>query len=552
LQGTLPTPSIEAPVEPAVILIVDDDPRNLLAARAALGEEHELVLASSGQEALRLLLRRDFAVILLDIMMPDLDGFETASLIRSRERTRDTPIIFVTAHRHDDEKVREGYALGAVDFLFKPVVPEVLAAKVAVFVALQERTRRLQLLERHAHEQRLVEAQRRWEADALRGENARKDEFLAVLAHELRNPLTPIVMSLRLLRDRQPDPETVQCVGAMDRQVRHLTRLVDDLLDISRITSGKIALQPVLTDLATVLEQALEATASLTGQHRLVVESGGPLPLVADVDRLAQVVSNLLSNAARYTPSGREIRVAYGERDGRAWIEVCDEGQGISREALPDVFRKYYQEDRGGSVGLGLGLAIARHLVELHGGQITASSPGAGRGSTFRFEVPIDHLEAQDGPLPSEISLASRSVVHSILVVDDNDDVRSMVADFLRENGHEVCEAGDGESAVEVATERPPDVVLLDLGMPVLDGHETARLLWERLGDRTPPLVALTGYGAASDRARTAERFAAHLVKPVDPDQLLQTLEDVLAQRSVAALDETCGGGPPDEATERG
>jgi response regulator RpfG family c-di-GMP phosphodiesterase len=285
-----PTPTME---EPAAVLLVDDDERNLLAARTAFEDDaYDLVLARSGHEALRLLLDRDFAVILLDVRMPDMDGFETAKLIRGRPRTRHTPIIFVTAHRQDDEEVHEGYKLGAVDFLFKPIVPAVLKAKASVFVELHRRTERLRRLERRAHERRLAEERQRWEADALRLENARKDEFLAILAHELRNPLTPIVLALRLLR-RVQEPELLACVDAMDRQVRHLTRLVDDLLDIGRITSGRITLQPRDADLGAIVRQAVEATAPIVAEqrHALVVKCpDGALPLVADADRLVQVV----------------------------------------------------------------------------------------------------------------------------------------------------------------------------------------------------------------------------------------------------------------------
>jgi signal transduction histidine kinase len=522
---------------PSAILVVDDDPRNLLAVQATLGEEHELVLAQSGSDALRLLLERDFAVVLLDVMMPNMDGFETARLIRARERSRDTPIIFVTAHRDDDEKVREGYALGAVDFLFKPVVTEVLSAKVSVFVALQERTRKLQMLERRAHEQRLAEERQRWAAEALRIENARKDDFLAVLAHELRNPLTPVLLSLRLLREGRLDTTTVSsCVDAMDRQVRHLMRLVDDLLDVSRITSGKIELRPVQTTLAAVVTQALEATQPLLlekGHQMEVVEASGVVPMVADADRLSQVVSNLVSNAARYTERGGRVRVAYGGDELEGWVRVEDNGRGIEASALPHVFDMYYQAEGSHRVdlGLGLGLAVAKKLINLHGGSITARSQGPGRGSTFEIRLPVGELSPPT-PIPAP-QLRTEREGAKILVVDDNDDVRLMTAELLRSYGHRVDQASDGQTAVELAVADPPDLILLDLGMPGMDGFATAKLLRERMGDRIPPLVALSGFGSKSDRQKTTEAaFAVHLLKPVDPDQLLTTLDRVLHSES--------------------
>jgi signal transduction histidine kinase len=521
-----PTPTVPSV---AAVLVVDSDERNLQATRNAF-EDHayDLVLARSGAEALLLLLDRDFAVILLEVHMPEMDGFATARLIRGRARTRHTPIIFVTANRQDDAEVREGYALGAVDFLFEPIIPAVLEAKVGVFVELQRRTDRLRRVERRSHARRLAEERQRWEADALRLESARKDEFLALLAHELRNPLTPIVLALRLLR-RVKEPELASCVDAMDRQVRHLTRLVDDLLDIGRITSGHIALQPRPADLGAIVRQAVEATAAIVGErgHRLVVDGPtGAVSVVVDADRLVQVVSNLLSNAARYTEPGGHLEATYGVDGDEAWVRVRDDGRGIPKEVLPQVFEMFYQERRTG-LGLGVGLALVKKLVELHGGSVEARSEGIGKGSTFlvRFAATREPVQPPVAPQPVPRRTAR------ILLVDDDDDVRLVTAEVLRSHGHLVDEARDGPSALLRATEGLPDVILLDLAMPGHDGYETAAMLRGRLGARTPPLVALSGFGAAADRARTTDAaFAAHILKPVPPDELLAIIGAVAAR----------------------
>lgn len=480
-------------VDPAPILIVDDDPRNLLAAQAAFEDEgHELVLAHSG---------------------------------------RHTPIIFVTAHRHDDLKVLEGYQLGAVDFLFKPIVPEVLNAKPAVFVELYRRTESLRQLERRAHERKLAAERQEWEAAALRAESARKDEFLAIVAHELRNPLTPIVLSLRLLRERNiDDPEFAPCVDAMDRQVRHLTRLVDDLLDIGRITSGKITLQPSSADLSSIVEQALETVSPLLRErahHLELLPPSAPIEVDVDVDRIAQVVCNLVSNAARYTDPGGHIQLAWGTDDTEAWIRVRDDGRGISREDLPTVFDMFVQERQNGK---GLGLALVKKLVDLHGGTVSAKSGGPGAGSTFEVRLPVRSLVVEPTPPPGDrIPVPTNT---RILVVDDNDDVRFLTAELLRAHDLEVEVASDGRSAVEIAASTSPELILLDLGMPGTDGYATALVLRERLGDRTPPIVAVSGFGAPSDHLRTtAASFSGHLTKPVDPDVLLSTIGRLLRER---------------------
>ena len=355
--------------EPAAILVVDDNASNLLAIKVALEElDANIVQAQSGPEALRHLLARDFALVLLDVQMPSMDGFETARLIRQRERNRHTPIIFVTAFDHDREDALQAYAMGAVDFLFKPIHPQIVRAKASVLIALQRRTEEvaeqaalLRQQERRLHQQELAEQERRWEQEALRRQmeeksrvaeemarraeelkrtvaerqatevqltlinrrleesDRRKDEFLAVLAHELRNPLAPIMTSLDLLEmldkneTRGPKPDRGKARAVMRRQVQHLVRLVDDLLDVSRINSGKIELRKELLDLTTVVEQAIETSRHLLHERRQALTldlAEVPITLKGDVVRLTQIVSNLLNNAARYTPESGQISVS--------------------------------------------------------------------------------------------------------------------------------------------------------------------------------------------------------------------------------------------------
>src|ERR1044072_2452225 len=365
---------------PPDILVVDDDPGNLAAIEVALGElGRNLVKARSGAEALRHLLARG------------MDGFETARVIRERPRSRHVPIIFVTAYnREDTELMLRGYSLGAVDFLFKPIVPEVLRAKAAVFVELQNRTAEVQRqaemlreMERRELERRLHEERQAWEARALREENQRKDEFLAVLAHELRNPLSPLVTGLELIKCYDIEHDGLDRVReSMERQVRHLIRLVDDLLDVSRISRGKIALRLEPVELGRVLHQAMESAEPLLAErhHELVGGAcGRQLGVHADQVRLTQVVANLLHNAARYTDPGGRIEVSCGRHGRFAVLRVADNGRGIAPQMIDRIFDIFVQEREGGG-GLGLGLTLVHRLGELPGGGVAGYDGGRGAG----------------------------------------------------------------------------------------------------------------------------------------------------------------------------
>jgi two-component system, sensor histidine kinase len=564
-------------VSPGDILIVDDKPANLAAMEAILGEfPSQSVRALSGADALRHLLAQDFALVLLDVQMPEMDGFETARLIRQRQRSRHTPIIFLTAFPSDDRDILRAYQLGAVDFLFKPIIPEVLRAKVTVLLELQRRTREIarqaELLrehERREHERKLAEERRRWEAEALRRQmeeerratvelakraaeltrtvtdleraerellrmnkelakvDRRKDEFLAVLAHELRNPLAPVVAGIDLLRTELPSDargeRALRALDTMDRQLRHLKRLVDDLLDVSRINSGKIELRKQLVAVKDVLQQAIAAArpAIESRKHQLELDlTAAPISIDADGVRLTQVFSNLLHNAARYTPPGGTIRVSVEQDDGALVARIADSGQGIPDELAGRVFDMFVQESRGGE-GLGVGLALVKRLVELHGGSVAVSSGGVGCGSEFSVRLPgasstLVAVESQPTPEASPMR---------IVVVDDNDDIRDLVAELLVTHGHSVSQAGTGRAALELIQRIRPQAAIVDLGLPDLDGWSVARSVRETLHDLPILLVAMSGYGSDADRRRAVEAgFDAHIVKPAHIDDILRAL----------------------------
>jgi signal transduction histidine kinase len=537
----VPDSSAQKPRPDGDILIVDDDPTNLVAMAAVLdGQAASVVSAPSGQEALRLLLARDFAVILMDVEMPVLGGIETARLIRSRDRSRHTPIIFVTGHAQDDAEVAAGYALGAVDFLFKPLIPEVLRAKVSVFVELHRRAQQLsrqgELLREHermAHERQLEQERRRWREEAMEDQmralaeiDRRKDEFLAMLGHELRNPLAACVLGLELMRDKvgEPGGPLESTRGRIDRQVKHLARIVDDLLDIARINSGRIELRRGRISLAEVVESAVSVSRPLIDErgHTLTVAlPDGDIVLDVDAVRLTQVVSNLLNNAAQYTDPGGTIDLRC--RQDAAGLELCvrDSGHGIRPELLPRIFDMFVQEQRSGG-GLGLGLTVVKRLVELHGGTVGVRSAGVGHGSEFVITLPAALLaEAPTGePAPLSTVRPLR-----IALVEDSADIREMTQELLTMLGHSVEAAEDGEKGVELILRSHPDVALVDMGLPGLDGCGVATRVRARYGHDALRLVAMTGFGLESDRRRAREAgFDDYLVKPADLEALLKAL----------------------------
>ncbi|WP_395820594.1 response regulator [Archangium minus] len=706
-----------------------------------------VVAASSGDEALRLLLERDFALILLDVQMPGMDGYETATLIRMRERTRHIPIIFITAFNRSEVNVSRGYELGAVDYLFKPIVPEVLRTKVGVFLELhrkkEEVRRQAELLrqaETREHERQLAEArahyersllqqemererkvsealeqraqelarlvqekeqaqsalhesnarlrlladtasrllkgtdgrplldsvhqhisehlglevclgylsregngpleltahsgisptmrerlerlepgqgvagkvateQRRWVLDAgaaangpapdaapelglaalacyplisqgrvlgtlafgtrtmrtftedelslmqgvcdqvavamererligaLREADRRKDEFLAMLAHELRNPLAPVRSALEVFRMRMKQDDVLQrTIASADRQVAHMTRLVDDLLDVSRITRGKVELKPVSVTLTDLVEGAVQACEPIISQrhHELSVSlPSETVMLNVDPTRMTQVVANLLHNAAKYTPSGGRIHLNAERQGNELVLSVRDNGIGLRPDMLHRVFDLFVQVDPGSDRaqgGLGLGLTLVRRLVEMHGGHVSARSEGLSKGSEFTVRLPLPAGPAPALAIPHMVKAAAATAhklqpLH-ILLVEDNPDIRETLRDLLELHGHRVEEASDGRSAVALVLSQRPQVALVDIGLPELDGYKVAELVRASAGGSDTRLVALTGYGHPEDRKRALEAgFDAHLVKPVSSDDLSQVLK---------------------------
>jgi signal transduction histidine kinase/ActR/RegA family two-component response regulator/uncharacterized protein YoxC len=357
----------------------------------------------------------------------------------------------------------------------------------------------------------------------LRDAGRRQSEFLATLSHELRNPLAPIRYAVDLLgsgaRPRGIDPMQV-----LDRQLRHLVRLVDDLLDVTRISSNKVRLQKAPVELASIVHQAIEALAPElhAACHQLSVDlPRQPIWLDADADRLAQVVINLLSNAARYTPPAGRITVKAAIVGGEAELSVIDTGVGLEPQHLTTVFEMFAQVGNGAGGGLGIGLSLVKGIVELHGGRVAAESDGPGMGVVFRVTLP---LTGAPRPAPRLADTAPPTApAKRVLVVDDNIDSAEMIAALLEMHGHDVRVAHEGESALATAREFAPDVGLLDIGLPGVNGYELASRLREDAGSRPLHLIAVTGRGHEEDRRRArAAGFDAHLTKPAAPDRILE------------------------------
>ncbi len=561
------------------ILLVDDQPGRLLSYDAILSVlGQNLVHAKSGTEALQRLMEKEFAAILLDVNMPGMDGFETAALIHQHPRFEKTPIIFVTAVHVTDLDQLKGYQLGAVDYVYVPVVPEILRGKVDVLVQLYLQRRQLERLNSqlatandelaHANTALQVEKARELEAlnvnlavanaelaqanrtlkdevaeriraqEALEATDRRKDDFLAMLSHELRNPLAAIQGAIELMQRRQvADPQLAWARDVVARQNRHLSRLIDDLLDVSRITRGKLTLHNETVELREVAKHAVETVRPLiqTRRHNLTLRlTEHPLYVQGDAVRLAQVVSNLLTNAAKYTPEGGHIQIAVEPSSSAgkypdATIRVRDNGGGLSEETLARLFEPSTHEERlnsGSHGGLGIGLIVVRGLVEMHGGVVEARSDGPMRGSEFIVRLPLvtpPELTLTVTPArdPAVVANDAKDTALRILVVDDNEDSAASMTLLLELQGHEVYVANSGQHALELCAARAPDAILLDIGMPGMNGYEVARRLRRQPAFAGTLLVAITGYGRASDHEQTqAAGFDHHLVKPIDYEKL--------------------------------
>ena len=367
----------------------------------------------------------------------------------------------------------------------------------------------------------------------LEAASRRKDEFLGTLAHELRNPLAPISNALGLLElTAPPDERARSALEMIERQVNHLVRLIDDLVDVSRLTRGKLSLRRERVDLCDLLESALETVRPQPGCKALALKldlPGEPVELDADPVRLQQVFVNLLHNACKFTPGGGEVRLS-AERVGReAVVRVCDTGVGIASEDLPKLFSLFTQvgeQMRKTAAGLGVGLSLARGLVELHGGRISAHSAGPGEGAELVVHVPLAEQPAPEA-LPAQEEPAPEHSARRVLLADDQPDIVDSLRLLLEASGHEVVTARDGVEAVAAAERHRPELVLLDIGMPRLDGYAACRRIRAAPWGRGMRLIALTGWGQDVDRRRSAEAgFDRHLVKPVSPAALLQVLAE--------------------------
>ncbi len=521
---------------PIDILLVDDEARNLDALEAILDSPgYRLLRAEDADRALRLLLENDVAAIVLDVKMPQVSGLELAQMIKNTRRFRQTPIVFLTAHLIDDLNIAAGYDVGAVDYLTKPVNSQVLRHKVAVFADLFRKTRELADLNERLEDrvkERTLELGR--SEAALRAAAQEKDEFLAVLAHELRNPLGPLRTGLDLLlRRKNAEPVVTRTLGTMDRQLRHMVRLIDDLLDISRISRGLLELKKEPVDLGELLAETVESLRSgfESRCQELVLESEVGIGAVADPTRVAQIVTNLLTNAAKFTPEEGRIGVQLAREGDRALIRVADTGVGVPADQLDRIFGMFTRIERRevtGQAGLGIGLALARRLAKMHGGDLSVASSGEGAGSTFTLSLPLSEVAPASISPPRQGSASDPVDRVRIVIIEDNEDVAESLKDLLEESGHRVWSAPSGSLGIHLVQEVNPNVVLCDLGLPQMGGVEVCRRIRALPLAVRPLMVAVSGWGREEDRRQTREAgFDHHLVKPVAVHSLDQLLRIV-------------------------
>lgn len=458
------------------------------------------------------------AIIITDAVAADPRMSQVTAALESQPTWSDTPVILLSRMGHQSASMtRLLSALTNVTILERPTSPRTLVSSVQA--AIRGRRRQYQLRDQltalHEAEEALLNADRR------------KDEFLAMLAHELRNPLAPIRTASEVLaRSLPPQDRGQAAVGIVKRQAIHLTRLVDDLLDVSRITQGRIQLRRRPLELASMVAQAMESVEPLVREKRhelTLTSSSRPLYVDGDSDRLVQCVANLLTNASKYTDAGGHIRVQMRSEHSRAIVSISDDGIGISTDLLPRIFDLFVQSDRSldrSEGGLGIGLSVVQKIVEMHGGSVSAASPGPGRGATFEITLPlIEPPEAISEPATLPTIQPRR-----ILIVDDNVDAATSLAECLRLDGHQTHAVYSARGALESVDSFGPEIVLLDIGLPDINGFEVARQI--RGEGNSIVLVALTGYGQAEDIERAREAgFDAHMVKPVD----LNALERVIA-----------------------
>ncbi len=545
--------------EPKVnILLVDDQPAKLLTYETILnGLGENLIKATSAREAMDHLLKTEIALILLDVSMPEMDGFELAAMIRQHPRFKKTAIIFISAVLMTDFDRIKGYQTGAVDYIPVPVVPEILRAKVALFTELYRKTWQLEQVNRELEERvsertaeleasvtRLQQSEARLREESeerarlvqqLRSDDEQKDKFLATLAHELRNPLQPIrtaVDTLRLMGP--PDARLVPIRQVIDEQLQTFARLIDDLMDVSRITQDKLQLRKERVELAEVLRRVEEASRPIMDAQGHQLELTGlkeRIVLDGDVVRLCQMIMNLVTNAAKYTSAPGRIKLTVERQHNQAVIAVKDNGRGIEADKLPHIFEMFYQVDRSierSEGGLGIGLTLTHRLVEMHGGRIEARSDGLGKGSEFIIHLPVLEVEGQPCESEPASEAACSGTGRRIAIADDNHIAVQSAAMLLQLLGCQVQTAEDGLAAIGVAKKFRPDAMLLDIGMPRLNGYDACRAIRELPGGDQMVLIAISGWGEDGARRRTQEAgFDAHMVKPVNYEDVLKLVNQL-------------------------
>ncbi|HTG15429.1 MAG TPA: response regulator [Blastocatellia bacterium] len=528
------------------VLIVDDDPALL----KALPETLKLKMAmlavdttDSASGALARVAETDYDAIVTDVKMPGMDGLALLREIRALRPA--TPTLLITGHGEDGLAIR-ALRGGAYDFIKKPIDRDYFVAALTRAIQLRQMGRRLDeqqaALERHADELERVVEERTHE---LREANRVKDEFLATLSHELRTPLNSLFGWIHLLREGTLDEQTsARALQIIDRNARSLAEIINDLLEVSRIITGKLKLEVLPIELGPVIEAALEAVRPAIDAKdidlRLSVEREVGAVL-GDPSRLQQIVWNLLSNAIKFTPNGGRVEVRLEKIGSDARITVSDDGAGISEAFLPYVFDRFRQADSSFARkhgGLGLGLAIVRHLVEIHGGSVHADSPGEGKGSIFAATFPLVESSVPSGARGGATGPLSNGKLEGlrVLIVDDEADARELLSAMLEQRGAQVTAVASAAEAIDCLGRDGllPDVLVSDLGMPNEDGFDLiskVRTLEPERGGRIPA-IALTAYARPEDRARAlAAGYEMHVPKPVEPGQLSDALGDLVRQK---------------------
>jgi signal transduction histidine kinase len=550
----------------ASVLVVDDSPANLVALGAVLKPLGvRVVEAISGENALECVAGEHFAVALVDVQMPGMDGFEVARRFRATPGAEELPVIFLTAIHRDEAYARKGYATGAADYITKPFDADVLRARVKAFVDLFQQRERLRLeqvgertRERDVAMQRLaelLESERRARREAEIANRA-KDEFLATVSHELRTPLNAILGWAVLAQRKTTEPHTKHALETIERNAHAQARIIEDVLDVARIINGDLRLEISQVRVADAIDgavQTMRPAAEAKGVSLSISVDPDVDFVDADADRLQQVIWNLLSNAIKFTPKGGKVSLSAQHVRGEIVIRIADTGQGVRRDFLDHIFEPFRQAD--GSTtrrhgGLGLGLAIVDQLVRAHGGLIVANSDGEGRGATFTVSLP-ERAKARrihrSGRPPSGTHAAVTESLSlegvRILVVDDDEDGRSLLECVLVDHGAQVAGAPSAAVGMRELERFHPDLIVSDIGMPDVDGYafiRRVRSLPAERGGRTPA-IALTAYARAEDAERAlATGFHAHVAKPVDTAHLL-SLASRLARQRVGAMARTTG-----------